>query len=192
MDLKLEQVEMVPSSRMRNEIKDYIDRAVDAGERFGIMRNGKAVAALVPIADLAVLERFDEKAVASYQAKGQRNSRLDEAMDDVCALSPDKWGDLVTLEPFAGLKLAAAKHGQDVAIMCANIDRLTDYMTGIVTTRVSEANAASGAKDLSMFSDILSRCFREGFDPYVAPNPPKEVMQVMRFDGKPPLRDVEV
>ena len=46
---------------LRRGMKTTLDRAARKGERFIIERRGKAVAALVPIEDLEVLEAFEDR-----------------------------------------------------------------------------------------------------------------------------------
>jgi|GEM_PF-3007379 len=46
---------------LRRGMKTTLDRAARKGERFIIERRGKAVAALVPIEDLEVLEAFEDQ-----------------------------------------------------------------------------------------------------------------------------------
>lgn len=47
---------------VRNTFSDYLNRASYQGERIIIERRGKPVAALVPLADVELLERLENKA----------------------------------------------------------------------------------------------------------------------------------
>ncbi len=54
---------------LRAQLSDVLGRAMYAGERIGITRNGKLAAVVVSAADLEALEEFEmAQDVAAYQA----------------------------------------------------------------------------------------------------------------------------
>jgi len=55
---------VVTTSEFRQGIADYVNRAAFGLERILIVRRGKELAALVPIADLRLLERLEDEADA--------------------------------------------------------------------------------------------------------------------------------
>lgn len=56
---------------LRSQLSDVLGRAMYAGERIGVTRNGKLVAVVVSVADVEALEEFEmAQDVAAYrQAK---------------------------------------------------------------------------------------------------------------------------
>lgn len=63
----------VPASRSREEFADSLDR-VEKGERVLVESGGKAVAALVPLADLATLEEAEGVAAAMEARAGDEGT----------------------------------------------------------------------------------------------------------------------
>ncbi len=58
----------VSTRELRAQLSDVLGRAMYAGERIGITRNGKLAAVIVCTADLEVLEEFEmSKDVAAYR-----------------------------------------------------------------------------------------------------------------------------
>ena len=49
------------ASKARDEFADTINRVAYSGERIVLERHGKAVAAIVPIRDLEILERIEDR-----------------------------------------------------------------------------------------------------------------------------------
>lgn len=80
----------VSTRELRNQLSDVLGRAMYAGERIGVTRNGKLAAVVIGIADLEELEAFETaQDVASYrEAKaaddGSRVS-LDELRHDLAS-----------------------------------------------------------------------------------------------------------
>lgn len=59
----------VSTRELRNQLADVLGRAMYAGERIGVTRNGKLAAVVVSVADLEALEAFEmEHDVAAYRA----------------------------------------------------------------------------------------------------------------------------
>lgn len=78
----------VSTRELRNQLSDVLGRAMYAGERIGVTRNGKLAAVVVSVADLEALEAFEmAQDVAAYRAAraeddGERVS-LDELRADL-------------------------------------------------------------------------------------------------------------
>ena len=78
----------VSTRELRNQLSDVLGRAMYAGERIGVTRNGKLAAVVVSVSDLEALEAFEmAQDVAAYRdAKaeddGERVS-LDELRADL-------------------------------------------------------------------------------------------------------------
>lgn len=51
----------MPASRVRESFSDTLDRVAFGGERVVLQRHGKDIAALVPIADLDLLEELEDR-----------------------------------------------------------------------------------------------------------------------------------
>lgn len=49
----------VSTRELRNQLSDVLGRAMYAGERIGVIRNGKLPAVVVSVADLEALEAFE-------------------------------------------------------------------------------------------------------------------------------------
>ena len=57
----------VSTRELRDQLSDVLGRAMYAGERIGVTRNGKLAAVVVSVADLEALEEFEmAQDVASY------------------------------------------------------------------------------------------------------------------------------
>lgn len=80
----------VSTRELRNQLSDVLGRAMYAGERVGVTRNGKLVAVVVSVADAEALEEFEmAQDVAAYRkAKadddGQRVA-IDELRQDLAS-----------------------------------------------------------------------------------------------------------
>lgn len=78
----------VSTRELRGQLSDVLGRAMYAGERIGVTRNGKLAAVLVSVADLEALEEFEmAQDVAAHRAAraaddGERVS-LDELRRDL-------------------------------------------------------------------------------------------------------------
>lgn len=58
----------VSTRELRNQLSDVLGRAMYAGERIGVTRNGKLAAVVVSVADLEALEAFEmAQDVAAYR-----------------------------------------------------------------------------------------------------------------------------
>ena len=58
----------VSTRELRNQLSDVIGRAMYAGERIGVTRNGKLAAVVVSVADFEALEAFEmAQDVAAYR-----------------------------------------------------------------------------------------------------------------------------
>jgi len=58
----------VSTRELRNQLSDVLGRAMYAGERIGVTRNGKLAAVVVSVADLEALEEFEmAQDVAAYR-----------------------------------------------------------------------------------------------------------------------------
>ena len=75
------------ASQLREDLATAINRVAFAGERIILRRNKKDVAALVPIEDLALLEKLEdrldyedaEKVLAEMEKSGEKPIPWDEA-----------------------------------------------------------------------------------------------------------------
>ncbi len=63
----------VTTRELRGQLSDVLGRAMYAGERIGVTRNGKLVAVVVSVDDLKALEAFEmaEDVAAYREAKAQ-------------------------------------------------------------------------------------------------------------------------
>lgn len=50
------------STRVRNELSEALNRVAYSGERIVLRRHGKPVAAMVPVADLRMIEEIEDRA----------------------------------------------------------------------------------------------------------------------------------
>lgn len=76
----------VGSSSAREQLPDLLNRAAYRGERFVIERHGKAVAAIVPLADLDQLEDLEDAADMEALREARDDTELvdwDEAKDEL-------------------------------------------------------------------------------------------------------------
>ena len=59
----------VSTRELRNQLSNVLGRAMYAGERIGVTRNGKLAAVVVSVADFEALEAFEmAQDVAAYRA----------------------------------------------------------------------------------------------------------------------------
>ncbi|MFT4187345.1 MAG: type II toxin-antitoxin system prevent-host-death family antitoxin [Aeromicrobium sp.] len=75
---------------LRGQLSDVVSRAMYAGERIGVTRNGKLAAVLVGPADLEALEEYEmaQDAAAYREAKAEDDGtrvKLDELRADLDA-----------------------------------------------------------------------------------------------------------
>ncbi|OJW01504.1 MAG: antitoxin PHD [Microbacterium sp. 67-17] len=80
----------VSTRELRSQLADVLGRAMYAGERIGVTRNGKLAAVVVSVADLEALEAFEmAQDVAAYrQAKAEDDGTrvtLDELRADLAS-----------------------------------------------------------------------------------------------------------
>jgi len=80
----------VSTRELRSQLSDVLGRAMYAGERIGVTRNGKLAAVVVSVADLEALEAFEmAQDVAAYrQAKAEDDGTrvtLDELRADLAS-----------------------------------------------------------------------------------------------------------
>ena len=70
----------IPSGKLRQDFSETVNRVAYGGERIIVHRRGKDLAALIPIEDLALLERLEdrqdveeaEQALAEAKARGEK------------------------------------------------------------------------------------------------------------------------
>lgn len=64
---------VVSTRELRSQLSDVFGRAMYAGERIGVTRNGRLAAVVVSVADLEALEEFemDQDRAAYRQAKAE-------------------------------------------------------------------------------------------------------------------------
>ncbi len=80
----------VTTRELRGQLSDVLGRAMYAGERIGVTRNGKLAAVVVSVGDLEALEAFEmaEDVAAYREAKAQDDGSrvsLDELRADLTA-----------------------------------------------------------------------------------------------------------
>ncbi|GAA2953848.1 type II toxin-antitoxin system Phd/YefM family antitoxin [Microbacterium schleiferi] len=80
----------ISTRELRSQLSDVLGRAMYAGERIGVTRNGKLAAVVVSVADLEALEAFEmAQDVAAYrQAKAEDDGTrvtLDELRADLAS-----------------------------------------------------------------------------------------------------------
>ena len=80
----------ISTRELRSQLADVLGRAMYAGERIGVTRNGKLAAVVVSVADLEALEAFEmAQDVAAYrQAKAEDDGTrvtLDELRADLAS-----------------------------------------------------------------------------------------------------------
>jgi prevent-host-death family protein len=77
----------LPIRAARAELADVVNRAAYRGERTKLMRRGKAVAAVVPVEDLELLERLEDEADAKEARRRlaaiKRGTETTEPLEDV-------------------------------------------------------------------------------------------------------------
>ena len=82
------------ASKARECFSDTVNRVAYRGERIVLQRRGKAIAALVPVADFERLERLSE----------EEEDRLDNAAADAALREKGKSVPWTTVRKRAGLK----------------------------------------------------------------------------------------
>ncbi len=82
------------ASKARETFSDTVNRVAYRGERIVLQRRGKAIAALVPVADFERLERLSE----------EEEDRLDNAAADAALREKGKSVPWTTVRKRAGLK----------------------------------------------------------------------------------------
>lgn len=80
----------VSTRELRSQLADVLGRAMYAGERIGVTRNGKLAAVVVSVADLEALEAFEmaQDDAAYRQAKAEDDGTrvtLDELRADLAS-----------------------------------------------------------------------------------------------------------
>ena len=80
----------ISTRELRNQLADVLGRAMYAGERIGVTRNGKLAAVVVSVADVEALEEFEmAQDVAAYReaktADDGTRVTLDELRADIAS-----------------------------------------------------------------------------------------------------------
>jgi prevent-host-death family protein len=77
----------ISAARAREEFSDLVSRAAFAKERHVVTRRGKAVAAMVPIEDLELLEELEDRidVIEGLQALAEAQERGTKRWEDVKA-----------------------------------------------------------------------------------------------------------
>ena len=80
----------ISTRELRNQLADVLGRAMYAGERSGVTRNGKLAAVVVSVADVEALEEFEmAQDVAAYReaktADDGTRVTLDELRADIAS-----------------------------------------------------------------------------------------------------------
>lgn len=72
-----------PAGKAREEFADAINRAAFGNERIVLRRRGRAIAAVVPIDDLRVLEDLDDRAdlLDAHAALAEANKKGAKSLD---------------------------------------------------------------------------------------------------------------
>lgn len=79
----------ISTRELRSQLSDVLGRAMYAGERIGVTRNGRLAAVVISVDDLEALEAFEmEQDVAAY--------RDAKAADDGTRVTLDKLRDELT------------------------------------------------------------------------------------------------
>jgi prevent-host-death family protein len=69
----------IPASEVRGQISDVISRVAFGRERVIVSRNGKPQAAIIPIADLDLLEALDRQREARHRRASRAVTMIQEA-----------------------------------------------------------------------------------------------------------------
>ena len=122
------------ASKARDSFSDTVNRVAYRGERIVLQRRGKAIAALVPVADFERLERLSEEeedrldnaaAEAALREKGKekRRTRLVKRL----ASLPAEAADLIVIDtpPSASLLLENVLHAVDEVVVPGKLDPLS-------------------------------------------------------------------
>ena len=76
----------VSTRELRSQLSDVLGRAMYAGERIGVTRNGKLAAVLVSVADLEALEAFEmAQDVAAYRHAKTEDDGTRVSLDELRA-----------------------------------------------------------------------------------------------------------
>lgn len=74
----------ISTRELRNQLSDVLGRAMYAGERIGVTRNGKLAAVVIGVADLEALEAFEmEHDVAAYRGAKAADNGVRVTLDDL-------------------------------------------------------------------------------------------------------------
>lgn len=74
----------VSTRQLREHLSDVLSRAMYAGERIGVTRNGKLSAVVISVEDLAALEAFEmAEDVAAYRAAAAADDGQRVSLDDL-------------------------------------------------------------------------------------------------------------
>lgn len=74
----------VSTRQLREQLSDVLSRAMYAGERIGVTRNGKLSAVVISVEDLAALEAFEmAEDVAAYRAAAAADDGQRVSLDDL-------------------------------------------------------------------------------------------------------------
>lgn len=72
----------VTTRELRGQLSDVLGRAMYAGERIGVTRNGKLAAVVVSVADVEALEAFEmAEDVAAYREAKEQDDGSRVALD---------------------------------------------------------------------------------------------------------------
>jgi prevent-host-death family protein len=79
------------ADKVCENFSDTLDRVVDKGERIILHRQGKNVAALIPLEDLALLEEIEDRldaedfraAKEEWEREGRQTTPLDEVVKEL-------------------------------------------------------------------------------------------------------------
>lgn len=76
----------VSTRELRSQLSDVLGRAMYAGERIGVTRNGRLAAVVVGVADLEALEEFEmTQDVAAYREAAARDDGQRVSIDELRA-----------------------------------------------------------------------------------------------------------
>ena len=76
----------ITTRELRSRLSDVLGRAMYAGERIGVTRNGKLAAVVISVADLEALEAFEmAQDVAAYRDAKAADDGMRVALDELRA-----------------------------------------------------------------------------------------------------------
>lgn len=76
----------ITTRELRSQLSDVLGRAMYAGERIGVTRNGKLAAVVVSVADLEALEEFEmAQDVAAYREAKAADDGVRVSLDELRA-----------------------------------------------------------------------------------------------------------